>query len=875
MPGEGDGSSYAIDGRTDVVEPSGSRDPCIDPGIDAEPRTEGSDRDEDAVVKIGGRVGEETDRSKGECGDGLLSTERESQPPTVHPVWWNQVSHSVRHNPTHWLDGLVGCQTQDGKYLVTSPTVPWIPEPYFGNISSTLHADGHYGAADPVHHPQVLQEDTRYRWIAAVQRRPNSNSRDGVMWAPLIRHHDFGAFPGSPTGLGTVRSAFLDRIRPFVQLACDYVTAFLKRFPPQRELTFLYDNFIHSRDRLTFPATYRDLVQEWACTRRFWLYVVAWLDWHVWVTRYFPLPPDEYRRVDARRCMGCFTTSLIIVDHLAKVGAPVWFMRTMDEIRGDERIASYTTFIPPVKCLSFGDDEEQLLENQQDFAGRISVVSLAGDIHIDWISHQSLRKLDKESRPVPNNFQPAWTFGLPGIVSKLSSSFESLYGVSPEDAIVDNTAVLDLAQAIQQPGSSVRHVAVPQANTGHARSVVPPSVATGVPEPTSPSPRSPRSLEASGHARSVVPPSVATGVPEPTSPSPRSPRSLEASLPGPSRRAKSKRTRHHPYSMPGLLSGKKTTLSEKERSRFLDFTHPLMPPAIPEWQSALVAVSKSKLIRPSPAWKYWLPEARIVIGSPTDRRQLRYLCNWLRIRVAWLSALSSMSPTSSLTRSLRAQEWREVLNTESTPTTADEHTKGKGAAQSKGKGADQRQAVRATAHQIIHSITGVDILAVDVPDRWLDRSVAELQSEPNTVLDATLINTVQLLAWELHDVAFRIELRELDIALVPAEDESEQRLELLDAIVSPVSALDRSVVPAADEGLSHTDCKVRAVFLDAFCQLMRRWPTVPSILRDNPSFTLISSPDVFAKLEHAVYVYYCSTFFQVAGRPPVVPRRIP
>ncbi len=90
---------------------------------------------------------------------------RKVQPPSK----WS--SHYPRPGMTYitltevlcWQDGLVGCDTDEGKYVVTSPNAAHIPRPSYGAVTLIRRWDGLFGAHNPVLWPQVVVNSGRLR----------------------------------------------------------------------------------------------------------------------------------------------------------------------------------------------------------------------------------------------------------------------------------------------------------------------------------------------------------------------------------------------------------------------------------------------------------------------------------------------------------------------------------------------------------------------------------------------------------------------------------------------------------------------------------------------------------------------------------------
>ena len=67
----------------------------------------------------------------------------------------------------------------------------------------------------------------------------------------------------------------------------------------------------------------------------------------------------------------------------------------------------------------------------------------------------------------------------------------------------------------------------------------------------------------------------------------------------------------------------------------------------------------------------------------------------------------------------------------------------------------------------------------------------------------------------------------------------------------------------------------RAPFLDAFRRLLSQWPAGSELQGSVVSFTSTSSVMLFDNMERILLCFYCQTFFDTCGRPPVLPRQLP
>ncbi|KAF7796222.1 hypothetical protein EIP86_007396 [Pleurotus ostreatoroseus] len=701
--------------------------------------------------------------------------------------WFQKVRHD---RPSSYLDGYVGWATDDKKYVLTAPTTDWIPTPHFGRVEVSLMPDGHFGVVDPLHNPQVLQEGTRYPWMAAIMCLPPGGPFR-IMWQPLRRTADFVPTPTSSVGLGTVSPHLRRSAQPAIIRATQGVEAFEATYGRHRELRWLYDTLQNTYTRLLSPATFRDLVRQWACLQRFWRYTMAWLDYNITLLKYYPLSFHDWPPIHPREVLGCITTDMNLVAKLYDNDVPVWLIRTVDELTQDMTVASMDTFTPPRKTLPFDtpDSREHYADNEFALAGRVSSICVAGDQLLDWINRQAIRYMDRESRPTPrDDHGPAF---VPGLHAPLSST--------------------------------------PSAST------------------------------------SLTPPRSSSATLLPTAPSTDG---------GPARSAPNKLARHQPYptdrtSIAQPPKTSKRAMGDHEKEKFQNFEHSLMPPSLPQWQAALALVDLNRPPRGEPSvWRYWVPEARIVVTPTQTARQLRYISNWLRLRETWYYLLDSYSVDNDVIVPLRPQEWREYLNLSSITTVQIDQGKDK-----------QRKATKQAITSMFEDVFGKNIMHCAVPDTFFDRSLEALTNTDAPIDNATLVDTIQLIAWELHEVGFRCELTELDLYLVPSGESDlvaeQERRQLIGAVFPAQRGLVLQQLPAAPDGLASLEARARAPYLEALRQVLCRWPFVPDVLKDSIPFPSISSLVMFGEREQQLLLFYCQTFFEVCGRAPTIPRRFP
>lgn len=278
----------------------------------------------------------------------------------------------------------------------------FLPRPAYGNITISLMPDGHFGHADPIHWPQVMQLDTIYPWMCVIQRRPSDPADKRMcMWQPLRRRDFVPLLSSAVTGLATVSSELIERLRPIYSEPVDFEVEFTKQHGPNRQLRWLASTLRHAFSSLEFPATFRDLVRQHACFQRFWLYTVAWFDWHLGHIRTYTLDNVNYNTLDKEQLMGCFTASPVVACRLFEAGVPVWISRRSDTLTNHDLFETPVEFTPPVAMLDFGDataEEKEVYVNLLQGLAMCTVV--AGDHHIDWINRQSQHAGDVHVFPV-------------------------------------------------------------------------------------------------------------------------------------------------------------------------------------------------------------------------------------------------------------------------------------------------------------------------------------------------------------------------------------------------------------------------------------------------------------------------------------------
>ena len=260
---------------------------------------------------------------------------------------------------------------------------------------------------------------------------------------------------------------------------------------------------------------------------------------------------------------------------------------------------------------------------------------------------------------------------------------------------------------------------------------------------------------------------------------------------------------------------------ESERNKFVDLDHQLLPPRIDAWSSALAGVDRS---RPAPgrddSWRYWVPDPAVLVTPGKDDRLVRYIRNWLRIRIPWYWIVER---ADKRLRPMNLKVWRELLNFDHH--TVHDLTQNTFAAERKRR-----------VYQHFTAVFGEDnLLYSDSDVEWFGAIVRVLEPK-----------TVQQVAWEVCHIGFRIELRHLDRTLVReplpsidceiCRDLEEHRDRLLQEVFAG-RPLTSDTLPTVNTGLEAEDVRDHAASLDALRRLVLRWPEVPNAVRDCPTLT--------------------------------------
>ena len=238
-----------------------------------------------------------------------------------------------------WTDASCAAYTADDKYIVISPNVDFVPEPFVGLVQVRMRADFRYGENDPFQWPQPLDSDSLF--LSAIRHPYPATHRYAPIWCTPDRHADFEVIQGSVfTCLGLLRASYLAPLQRLVD-EMDAIVDHHKRTiaGSKRRLSVFQLGMNQARERLLFfPATFRDQCFQLREMQRFWLLCRAYVDYDRL------LAAEDHTRPVQNAYVGAFTTNPGDAQTLVRLGIPTWFI--LPNISAD-RAASERVLVMP------------------------------------------------------------------------------------------------------------------------------------------------------------------------------------------------------------------------------------------------------------------------------------------------------------------------------------------------------------------------------------------------------------------------------------------------------------------------------------------------------------------------------------------------
>jgi hypothetical protein len=154
-----------------------------------------------------------------------------------------------------------------------------------------------------------------------------------------------------------------------------------------------------------------------------------------------------------------------------------------------------------------------------------------------------------------------------------------------------------------------------------------------------------------------------------------------------------------------------------------------------------------------------------------------------------------------------------------------------------------------------------------------------LQVRDHAIVDLDA-NIVKEIIWELFEHNFRYEVVALDMAAAPSKWVDDEAITRKDFISHIFGCPGKFVIwsdpfPRRNDGVQTICMDSRKFRLEFLHRIVKDWPDVPPIISNS---CFLETPTNYKKLEALeaeVVYFYCQSFFDYFGRPPIVPHRIP
>ncbi|KAI0083266.1 hypothetical protein BDY19DRAFT_998708 [Irpex rosettiformis] len=265
-------------------------------------------------------------------------------------------------------DALAACPTPDGKYLITSPNMSYIPMPVWGRLDVSMKADGKFGMEDPLQWPQAYIASSRWKSLMCIPRASHPRRRCDLWHVPTVH-----------------------LLRSFVEELNRDVESFESSKGPNSHLRWLQLTMTNTLDCLEAPSTERDIIRQLAALERFCCMLIAWLTWD---SAFSNLSAVSVIPIVHADLMGCFTTSLSVVGELYHAGIPVWHMRLISTVTPSIHVVSCPPLSPP----------ESLVTDSGNFGSRPVYQGPPGQAQIEAIIFCGSQYIDIEQLPFPEGY---------------------------------------------------------------------------------------------------------------------------------------------------------------------------------------------------------------------------------------------------------------------------------------------------------------------------------------------------------------------------------------------------------------------------------------------------------------------------------------
>jgi len=311
------------------------------------------------------------------------------------------------------------------------------------------------------------------------------------------------------------------------------------------------------------------------------------------------------------------------------------------------------------------------------------------------------------------------------------------------------------------------------------------------------------------------------------------------------------------------------------RNKWEDVACDLVPPDIPVWTRALRQVDRNpKRIRPNLQKEekgYAFPDPNSLAGLP-PLKQAQKLCAWLSLRAATCARAFTQAGRKAPTGS--GAVWRLATDINQVNMIPDDSCHPSLHGTKETKAAKLRDAVKHLfGDELLAKLRG-DVEQVE----WHE---VALQVRDNAIVDLDP-NITREIIWELFEHNFRYELLALDMVAAPSQWVDDITAVARKDCIRTVYGRNAKFViwsdpfPRVNEGLCGKGINDRVLCLEFLRRVLKDWPEAPCAITDGSFYrNLPRTPEQNEALEVTIVNFYCQTFFDYFGRPPIVPHHIP
>ncbi|KAH0831330.1 hypothetical protein J3R83DRAFT_13979 [Lanmaoa asiatica] len=225
----------------------------------------------------------------------------------------------------------------------------FVPEPHNEDEELRARADGRFGPVDCFQWPQLFCKE--YEYAICIRRSDYHPSPDPLSWAwyrPSLE--DFEPLPHATSLVGRLKQDKAAGVASLHQIAVARYDEWKKSRGDKKDIVIrLLKALGHDlMVLLNHPLTFHDVVVFVAQAQRYFLDIIAFLDYVKYVLPHVAYPPSAPLSVRTD-WMGCFTSDTKVCDELFHAGVPVWL------IRCNFTITARTIIEKPVR-FTFPDD---------------------------------------------------------------------------------------------------------------------------------------------------------------------------------------------------------------------------------------------------------------------------------------------------------------------------------------------------------------------------------------------------------------------------------------------------------------------------------------------------------------------------------------